>query len=50
MAIASAPELPQALLTALATEFQRATSLARAEVQVALVAEQADSKHHGRGW
>lgn len=44
VAIASAPELPQALLTALATEIQRATSQARAEVQAALVAEQADSK------
>lgn len=44
VAIASSPELPQALVAALATEIKRAASQARAEVEAALVAEQADSK------
>ena len=44
VAIASAPELPQALVTALATEIARAASQARSEVEADLAAERADAK------
>ena len=44
VAIASAPELPQALVTALANEIARATSQARSEAEARLAAEQADAK------
>ena len=46
VAIASAPELPQALVTALATEIARAASQARSEVEADLAAERPQPAGH----